>query len=67
MDAGVVPRTTAKQRARNRASSGSGYAVPEGLREALHHGFIGPNLPPPRGMRWRADGGNKWSLIPLGG
>ena len=44
----------------------STYGVPNELRDALHHGYIHPNLPPPRGMAWTCRGGI-WKLIPKGG
>ena len=64
---GGVPQSTPEQRERNRGTSGSRYTVPKGpLQEALDWGYIGPNLPPPVGLRWVGHGG-KWVLLVHGG
>lgn len=63
---GMLPMTTPAQRARQTSTPGSGYAVPLALREALKYRFIGPNLPPPRGLVWRCRG-SRWALCKLGG
>ena len=43
---------TASQRRRNMRTSQTSYYVPAELKPALAAGYISPNLPPPRGMRW---------------
>ena len=63
---GDIPVTSLEQRRRQRATSNSGYAVPDTLRMALHHGYIGPNLPPPRGLVWQCSG-RRWRLSVRGG
>ena len=57
MRAGRLPQTSAEQRNRQRLTHGTRYSVPATLKEALRHGFINPNLPPPPGMVWRRQTG----------
>lgn len=63
---GGIPCSTPEQRRRNGMTAGNEYGVPPALRDALRHGYLGPNLPAPIGFYWRA-GGGKWSLAPRGG
>ena len=63
---GVIPATTQEQRDRNKPCSKTKYRVPPGLHLALKGGYIGPNLPPPAGMVWRALPGC-WALCRQGG
>ena len=63
---GGVPITTLAQRQRNKLTASTSYAVPSALQTALHHGYIGPNLPPPRGYYWAYSGGS-WMLKIRGG
>ena len=63
---GILPVTTPEMRKRNQQASNTDYHVPVQLLPALRFGYISPNLPPPRGMRWRAQRG-RWHLAPQGG
>ena len=63
---GVLPVTSTEQRERQRGTAGSANSVPDVLRAALTHGYIGPNLPLPRGLVWRNDG-RVWKLCHRGG
>ncbi|CAE7235205.1 unnamed protein product [Symbiodinium sp. CCMP2456] len=63
---GGVPITTLAQRQRNKLTSSTSYGVPSSLQTALTHGYIGPNLPPPRGYYWAYHGGS-WMLKIRGG
>ena len=63
---GVLPVTSTEQRGRQRGTAGSAYSVPDVLRVALTHGYIGPNLPPPQGLVWR-NNGRVWKLCHRGG
>ena len=63
---GEIPITSLQQRVRNKRTSGSSYGVPEGLADAIRHGYISPNLAPPKGLVWRHRGGS-WVLAPRGG
>ena len=62
---GLLPTTSLHQRERNRRT-GSDYRVPTQLQEALEHGYISPNLPPPAGLKWVHKAG-EWTLVPRGG
>ena len=64
---GLIQQTTKEQRRRNKLTPGSAYGVPIELREALHHRYLHPNLPPPRGMQWKAGSGQRMMLVPRGG
>lgn len=55
--AGGLPQSSQEQRSRFSKTSGSKYAVPEGLTEAWRFHYVHPNIPPPRGMEWKATGG----------
>ena len=66
MQQGKLPTTTSEQRQRQKLFSGTRYRVPSGLKEALRHGFVNPNLPPPTGLVWRKIA-NGWCLMPAGG
>ena len=61
----MLPITSLQQRQRNKLSEGE-YSVPGALQPALKHGFIHPNLQPPEGFAWRAQGG-RWRLCAKGG
>ena len=61
----MLPITSLQQRQRNKLSEGA-YGVPAALKSALAHGFLHPNLPPPEGFAWRAQGG-QWRLCAKGG
>ena len=61
VDAGVLPKTSAESRRRNRMRSGRNYRTPLVLTEALEWGYISPNLPNPLDHRWIARG-NDWIL-----
>ena len=63
---GQLVATTPAQRDRNRRTLNTSYHVPVVLTDALAFGYISPNLPPPRGMIWRNNGG-AWRLCPRGG
>ena len=63
---GSIPITTLPQRLRSMPTAGSRYRVPSDLVEARNHGYIGPNLPAPAGLRWVASGGI-WRLCLKGG
>ena len=63
---GGVPASTLEQRQRNKLTGGSTYGVPIGpLQEALHYGYISPNLAPPAGYIWKFRG--NWQLVLRGG
>ena len=64
--AGWLPATTPEQRGRQRGTAGSAYGVPQDLKVFLEWGYISPNLPPPRNMRWTFRGG-AWALHNLVG
>ncbi len=66
MENGSLPRTTAEQRRRNRATAGTGYFTPPMYTEAFRAGYLHPNLPPPTHYSWRSREGT-WRLVPLGG
>lgn len=64
---GGVPASTLEQRERNKLTGGSTYGVPIGpLQDALHYGYISPNLAPPAGYIWKFREGN-WQLVLRGG
>eukprot|EP00971_Amphidinium_carterae_P352844 6492749-Amphidinium_carterae.8 len=63
---GAIPCTTVDQRQRNAIVSSSQYTVPAPLKEALAFSYIGPNMPPPSGLCWRAHAG-EWKLSVRGG
>ena len=63
---GAIPVSTLKQRMRNRQTVNTSYIVPKELSVALRHGYVSPNMPPPRGMCWKAQGG-VWRLCMRGG
>jgi len=63
---GALPLTSPEQRSRQRLSAGTDYGVPRMYREALHHGYLNPNLPPPDHYLWRCRGA-VWTLAPRGG
>ena len=67
MEEGILFSTTMEQRRRNRPTSGTQYGVPHGLREALDHGYIHPNLPPPPGLEWRRTAYKTMQLVARGG
>jgi hypothetical protein len=62
----ALPTTSPEQRGRMRLTKGANYGVPPAYRDALHYGYISPNLPPPRGFSWRCQG-MQWMLIRKGG
>lgn len=66
MRKGSIPCTSLEQRMRCVPMAGSGYGVPDGLKEAFRHGYVHPNLPPPTGMKWVCHSG-VWRLLPRGG
>ena len=64
---GAIPTSTPEQRKRSGGRRpGSEYRVPDALKEALHWGYIGPDLPAPGGFVWRGKAG-RWQLAPRGG
>ena len=63
--AGIIPVTTLAQRERAMKST-SEIGVPPDLVPARNFGYIHPNLPAPRGGRWRFRN-NRWFLGLLGG
>ena len=63
---GFLPITSAAQRARQKKTPGTVYGVPHWLSDALTHGYISPNLPPPANFVWRCRAG-QWMLVRLGG
>ena len=64
---GWLPKTTEAQRLKyTMKKSSSSYRVPPGMEFAFLHGYVSPNLPPPRGYKWLCKGG-KWILLQLGG
>ena len=63
---GAIPQTTLATRLRHKLTSKSEYGVPPQLREALALGYLHPNLPPPRGLKWKGRVG-RWTLVPRGG
>ena len=65
-ESGELQVTSAEQRRRNGRLPGINYGTPSRYTELLQWGFIGPNLPPPTGYRWRCRPG-EWSLLSLGG
>ena len=50
----------------NACFAGSEYGVPPALKQALQHGYIHPNLAPPKGFHWKCRGGS-WRLAQQGG
>ena len=63
---GAIPKTSVETRKRQRLTGGETYLMPPELLEGLHHGYLGPCLPPPSGFAWvRRPSG--WTLIPRGG
>ena len=64
--AGIIAPTTLEQRRRNKGTVNSLYGVPPEFAEARRYGYISPNLPAPKGLIWRARGG-EWTLAPRGG
>ena len=68
MDEGKLPMTTAEQRQRNLPTKGTTYKTPPMFTEALHLGYVSPNLPNPYGFYWAKEPANVWILKPrLGG
>ena len=63
--AGRIPVTTLAQRQRCMKSTSS-IGVPQYLAGAKAFGYIGPNLQPPFGYKWRYKAG-VWSLSQVGG
>lgn len=64
---GGVPASTLEQRERNKLTGGSTYGVPIGpLQDALHYGYISPNLAASAGYIWKFREGN-WQLVLRGG
>ena len=65
---GILSPTTFEQRLRNRGgASGSSYSIPPAFEDALFHGYIHPNLPPPRDYFWVPRAGGMWILRKKGG
>ena len=64
---GSIPATSVDQRRRNKRARGAEYGVPPELSTALQYSYLHPNLPPPRGMRWKMLGHRKFALAPKGG
>ena len=64
--AGIITPTTLEQRRRNKGTANSLYGVPPEFAEARRYGYVSPNLPAPKGLIWRARGG-QWTLAPRGG
>ena len=62
---GEVPITTRVQRNRYKNPKRD-FRVPPDLADALAHGYLHPNLPPPRGLIWKCSAG-RWVLMPRGG
>ena len=63
---GSIGVTSTEQRRRQRLSKGCSYGTPPELIDGLNHGYLRPNLPPPRGLVWRCRG-KDWVLAPRGG
>ena len=63
---GGIPCSTPQQRLRNTLTAKTSYHVPKPLLAALNHGYLHPNLPPPRGFVWQYHGGT-WKLQIRGG
>ena len=63
---GRIPVSSLAQRERQRIVSNTRYEIPAPLAPALRHGYISPNLPPPRGMVWVCRAAT-WRLRPCGG
>eukprot|EP00971_Amphidinium_carterae_P136415 2702965-Amphidinium_carterae.1 len=64
---GALPITSPDQRARQKFSKGSAYAVPQMYKQARDYKYLTPNLPPPTGLVWRCRGQNEWILCHKGG
>ena len=62
---GKIPITSLETRQRAMRCT-SLLAVPKSLAEARDYGYIGPNIPPPAGLRWEYRH-NSWQLLPKGG
>ena len=62
---GDIPRTTLAQRRRCRQTTAQ-LGVAKHMVDAKFYGYVHPNLPPPRGMRWKCLAG-AWTLAPVGG
>ena len=45
----------------------SPHRVPDFLQEALDNGYISPNLPNPRGFKWKTYSGGRFALALQGG
>ncbi len=62
----AIPRTTQQMRSKQKLTAGESYKVPDTLREALHWGYINPNLPKVPGFDWKRRGMG-YQLAPRGG
>ena len=63
---GDIPLTTGAGRKRCRKSLTTIFHYPPEMHDAVTYGYILSNLPPPRGLQWKARGG-QWHLMPRGG
>ena len=63
---GELPISSQAQRKRAVIAKNTQYGVPASLKDAFQYGYCHPNLPPPRGGVWQAQGG-KWRLSIRGG
>ena len=57
---GAIPHTTPDMRGRNRRVPGTTYYVQQNMHMLLDHGYIHPNLPPPRDFLWFCHSGHWW-------
>ena len=57
---GVIPVSTPGVRGRNRRVPGTTYYVQLNMHGLLQHGYIGPNMAPPKGFLWFCHAGNWW-------
>ena len=55
-EGGLIPVTTPTARARARKCTSS-FGVPVFFSQAKRYGYIGPNLPPPKGYKWETEDG----------
>jgi len=64
---GRLPFTTSAQRERSRMTPNTEYGTPPSLFKFLAHGFIHPNLPPPKDLSWKCVPGKWWLSFVRGG
>ena len=57
---GAIPQTTPDMRGRNKRVPGTRYCVQNNMRPSLEHGYIHPNIAPPRDFLWFFHSGEWW-------